>query len=197
MNWYVEVLRKYATFTGRARRQEYWMFVLVNVLISIVLGVIDGIMSGVANGVSGSSNINITVLGSLYSLLVLVPSLAVGVRRLHDTGRSGWWMLLALVPLVNLLLLVFFIQEGVAGPNEYGPDPKGSVAFAPAAYGAAPAGYGAAPAGYGAAPTVAASAPAGWLSDPTGRHQTRYWDGVRWSEHVSDNGVPGIDPVQA
>lgn len=120
------------------------MFVLVNVLISIVLGVIDGIMSGVANGVSGSSNINLTMLGSLYSLFVLLPSLAVGVRRLHDTGRSGWWMLLAIVPLVNILLLVFFIQEGATGPNEYGPDPKGGVAFAPAGY--APVAYGASPA---------------------------------------------------
>ena len=181
MNWYAEVIKKYATFTGRARRQEYWMFVLVSAIISIILGVIDGVMTGVVNGVLGSSDVRLNLLGALYSLFILLPSIAVGVRRLHDTGKSGWWMLLALVPLVNLILLVFFITDGVAGPNEYGPDPKG--AYAPAAYGAAPA--------------VAASAPAGWLPDPTGRHQMRYWDAVRWTEHVSDNGVTAVDPIQA
>jgi len=181
MNWYAEVIKKYATFTGRARRQEYWMFVLVNVLISIVLGFIDGIMAGVLNGVTGSSDIRLNVLGGLYSLFVLIPSIAVGVRRLHDTGKSGWWMLLGVIPLVNLVLLVFFITDGVAGPNEYGPDPKGRGAYAPVAYGAAPATHG--------------GAPAGWLPDPTGRHQMRYWDAARWTDHVSDNGVTAVDPV--
>lgn len=95
-------------------------------------------------------------------------------------------MLLAFIPLVNLVLLVFFITDGVAGPNEYGPDPKGAYA---------PTGY--APSPHGAAQAVAASAPARWLADPTGRHQMRYWDALRWTEHVSDDGVTAVDPVQA
>lgn len=89
MNWYAEVIKKYATFTGRARRQEYWMFVLVSALISAVLGVVDGVMTAVANGAMGSSDLRLNLLGGLYSLFILVPSIAVGVRRLHDTGKSG------------------------------------------------------------------------------------------------------------
>ena len=116
--WYPEVLKKYAVFSGRAHRKEYWFFFLVNVLIALALGVIDGLI-----GISGDANQSVLV--SLYWLAVLVPSIAVGVRRLHDTGRSGWWMLLGLVPIVGLVLLVFLALDGERGPNAYGPDPKG------------------------------------------------------------------------
>jgi uncharacterized membrane protein YhaH (DUF805 family) len=120
MEWYLTVLRKYADFSGRARRKEYWMFFLVNLLIAIVLGMVEGIL-----GPFSSSNHS--VLANLYNLAVLIPSLAVGARRLHDTGRSGWWLLIALIPVLGVLvLLVFFAQDGDPNPNEYGPNPKAS-----------------------------------------------------------------------
>lgn len=118
MDWYLGVLKKYAQFTGRARRKEYWMFVLFNFLISLVLGLIDGLL-----GLGGESGIGL--LGGLYTLAILVPAIAVSVRRLHDTGRSGWWLLIALVPLVGgLVLLVFMVLPGQTGPNAHGEDPK-------------------------------------------------------------------------
>jgi uncharacterized membrane protein YhaH (DUF805 family) len=106
MNWYLEVLKKYAVFSGRARRKEYWMFVLFNVIIMVALNVVGGIV-----GDGG-------IVGSLYSLGVLVPSVAAGIRRMHDTDRSGWWLL---VPIANL---IFAVTEGQPGPNKYGPSPK-------------------------------------------------------------------------
>jgi len=113
MNWYIEVLKKYAVFSGRARRKEYWMFVLFNVIISVVLSFVEGLV--------GSAG----VIGILYSLAVLVPGLAVSVRRLHDTGRSGWWVLINLIPLVGLIVfIVFAAQDSQAGENQYGPNPK-------------------------------------------------------------------------
>jgi uncharacterized membrane protein YhaH (DUF805 family) len=119
MNWYLDVLRKYAVFGGRARRKEYWMFVLFNFIISFVLGLIDGFL--------GMADSGIGPLGGLYTLAVLIPTIAVGVRRLHDTGRSGWWLLIALIPFLGwLVLLFFFVQDSQAGSNEYGPNPKGA-----------------------------------------------------------------------
>ena len=119
MEWYTGVLKKYVEFSGRARRKEYWMFTLISVIISIVLGIVDRLIGTDFN--NGSSG----VLSSIYSLLVLLPSLAVGVRRLHDTNRSGWWILIGLIPCVGwIILIVFFATEGVAGPNQYGEDPK-------------------------------------------------------------------------
>jgi len=113
MNWYLQVLKKYADFNGRARRTEYWMFVLVNLLAYIVLGIAERIIHVPM------------ILTAIYSLAVLVPSLAVSVRRLHDTNRSGWWMLVALIPLIGaIVLLVFAVQEGQASQNQYGPNPK-------------------------------------------------------------------------
>jgi uncharacterized membrane protein YhaH (DUF805 family) len=115
MNWYLDVLKKYAVFTGRARRKEYWMFALFNVIIAIALGIIEGIVGGPG------------VLGGLYGLAVLIPSIAVGVRRLHDTGRSGWWILIGLVPVIGfIVLIVFFATDGQPGTNQYGPNPKGA-----------------------------------------------------------------------
>ncbi len=120
MNWYLAVLKKYAVFDGRAHRTEYWMFFLFNFLAGIVLGLADAVISWVVPfGWLFAS------LGSIYSLAVLVPSIAVGVRRLHDTGRSGWWLLIGLVPLAGfIILLIFFIEDSQPGPNQYGPNPK-------------------------------------------------------------------------
>lgn len=116
MEWYVGVLKKYAEFGGRARRKEFWMFVLFNVLISLALGIVDAV-------------IGFGLLGALYGLAVLVPSIAVSVRRLHDIGRTGWWVLVGLVPLIGLIILIVFaVMEGQAGSNQYGPDPKAAAA---------------------------------------------------------------------
>lgn len=117
MNWYLEVLKKYAVFNGRARRTEYWMFVLFNIIISFVLGFVEGLVGGPG------------VIGLLYSLAVLIPGIAVSVRRLHDTDRSGWWLLIAFVPLIGaIVLLVFMVQDSKSGQNQYGTNPKEATA---------------------------------------------------------------------
>ena len=116
MNWYLEVLRNYAVFSGRARRTEYWMFVLFNFIIAVAIGVVEGIL--------GSPG----VLGLLYALGVLIPALAVSVRRLHDTGRSGLWLLIGLIPLIGfIVLLVFMVQDSDPGQNQYGMNPKAAT----------------------------------------------------------------------
>ena len=113
MDWYIAVLKKYAEFSGRARRKEYWMFALISFLISLVIGVLGNMVSG------------LTVLTWVYTLATLVPSIAVGVRRLHDTGRSGWWGLIAFIPLLGaIIVLVFLCQDSAPGDNAYGPNPK-------------------------------------------------------------------------
>jgi len=113
MNWYIEVLKKYAVFSGRARRTEYWIFFLFNFIIAFALGFIEGLVKGPG------------VLGALYSLAVLIPSVAVGVRRLHDTNRSGWWLLISLIPLIGaIVLIVFTVQDSQPDENPYGPNPK-------------------------------------------------------------------------
>jgi uncharacterized membrane protein YhaH (DUF805 family) len=121
MNWYLDVLKKYADFGGRARRKEYWMFALFNFLIYIAILIFSAILGSIDN--------SLALIGSLllviYGLAIFVPSLAVAVRRLHDTGRSGWWFLIAFVPFVGgIILLVFTVQDGVPGENEYGKNPK-------------------------------------------------------------------------
>ncbi|GEB32028.1 DUF805 domain-containing protein [Brevibacillus parabrevis] len=112
MDWYLKVLKNYVGFSGRARRTEYWMFTLFSVIISLVLMLIEYLV-----GLPQS-------LSSLYSLAVLLPSLGVSVRRLHDVGKSGWWLLLGLIPLIGaIILLVFFCQDSESD-NNYGPNPK-------------------------------------------------------------------------
>ena len=121
MKWYIEVMRKYAVFSGRARRQEYWMFVLFNVIIAVVLSIIEGMADSDSEG-------SRSTLTTLYVLAVLIPSLAVGVRRLHDTGRSGWWMLIGVIPIVGaIVLLIFIIQDSQLMDNQYGPNPKREI----------------------------------------------------------------------
>lgn len=105
MNYYLKVLKNYAQFNGRARRSEYWYFVLFNIIISIAVGAVAALTG-------------IEILSSLYSLAILIPSIAVGVRRMHDVGKSGWFIL---IPIYNLILAC---TPGVQGDNEYGPDPK-------------------------------------------------------------------------
>lgn len=117
MEWYLEVLKKYAVFAGRSRRKEYWMFCLFNLIVAVLLAIVDGAMNSPG------------VLGLLYSLFVLLPALAVTVRRLHDIDRSGWWIFISLIPVVgSIILLVFLVQDGQAGHNQYGANPKDLVA---------------------------------------------------------------------
>lgn len=119
MNWYLSVLKNYAEFTGRARRQEYWMFALFNVIITVVLEVL---------AFATRSSI-FWILLVIYALAVIVPSLAVLVRRLHDTGKSGFWFFIGLVPFIGgIWLLVLTVLPGNIGANQYGPDPKAVAA---------------------------------------------------------------------
>ena len=137
MNWYLKVLKQYVDFSGRARRKEYWMFTLFNVIIMVVLSAVDGLVFGAGSFAgntdpgSVSASVNLGVLTTIYVLAVLLPSLAVSVRRLHDTDRSGWWLLIGLVPLVGgIVLLVFYVLAGTPGPNRFGADPKAVTAGA-------------------------------------------------------------------
>ena len=117
MSWYLEVLKKYAVFDGRARRKEYWMFLLFNLIITFVLYFIERLASGPG------------VLGGLYDLAVLLPTIAVGVRRLHDTNRNGWWLLIGLIPVIGtIVLIVFMVQDSQPGENQYGTNPKAVMA---------------------------------------------------------------------
>jgi uncharacterized membrane protein YhaH (DUF805 family) len=119
MQWYTEVLKKYVDFSGRARRKEFWMFVLINTVISIVLSIVDFIIG------TYNQSVGLGLLSGIYFLAVLLPSLAVTVRRLHDTDRSGWWIFISLLPVAGgIILIVFNAHEGTSGDNKYGPDPK-------------------------------------------------------------------------
>lgn len=114
MDWFIKAITQhYADFEGRARRAEYWYFVLFYVLAYLVLSIIDGVI-----GTGG-------ILAGIYSLALLVPGIAITARRLHDTGRSGWWQLIGLIPLIGaIVMLVFLVQEGSFERNTYGPSPK-------------------------------------------------------------------------
>jgi uncharacterized membrane protein YhaH (DUF805 family) len=146
MDWMLMPLKRYAEFSGRSRRKEYWMYLLLIVIVGFVLGMIEGVM-GLQQSVAGVYG----PLSAILALVTFIPSLAVGVRRLHDTDRTGWWMLLPILPyaaafamlfsgnvamfgilaLVALgcavVVLVFMVLDGTKGPNKYGPDPKGGV----------------------------------------------------------------------
>ena len=112
--------RKYGDFNGRARRSEYWFFILFTAIAGAVGGVLDAIFR-IRRGTYGGTG----PIQGLIQLALLVPTLAAGARRLHDTGRSGWWQLIGLIPIVGwIVLIVFFVQDSHPD-NEYGPNPKG------------------------------------------------------------------------
>ncbi|GHV84736.1 membrane protein [Spirochaetia bacterium] len=118
VNWYKAVLQKYAEFSGRARRKEFWMFFLGNVIIGVVLCIL---------GIIPFIGIIFAIVSGIFGLAVLVPTIAVGARRLHDTNRSGLLLLLWLIPLVGfIIVLIFLAQEGIPGDNQYGSNPKGA-----------------------------------------------------------------------
>ena len=126
MHWYIEVLKKYAVFSGRARRAEFWYFFLFSAIISIFLTLIDEFM-GLKFELRGE---NLGFLSTLYYIAVLIPYLAVIFRRLHDTGRSGWWILIFFIPIVGVIVAVVFLaSKGTEGDNRFGPDPKASATW--------------------------------------------------------------------
>jgi uncharacterized membrane protein YhaH (DUF805 family) len=123
MSWFLAVLKKYAVFSGRAQRAEYWYFFLFYLLIHIALVVVDRVTG------SFNSEAGMGLFGGVFALAMLLPSLAVSVRRLHDTDRSGWWLLIAFVPLIGgIVLLIFAVQDGTPGDNRFGSNPKAAVA---------------------------------------------------------------------
>ncbi len=119
MNWYLKVLKQYADFSGRARRKEYWMFVLFNMIFAIVAMILDNVLGIVMEGIGYGP------LYGLYVLAMLIPGLAVAVRRLHDVGKSGWMILIVLIPLIGAIwLLVLMVTDSNPGENQYGQNPK-------------------------------------------------------------------------
>ncbi|MET0189952.1 MAG: DUF805 domain-containing protein [Pseudonocardia sediminis] len=126
MQWYLKALRQYADFSGRARRKEFWMFVLFYLIIAIVLAIVDNALGLTTSSASETGfYVSSGILTSIFQLAMLIPSLAVGARRLHDTGRSGWWQLIAIIPIVGaIILIVFWASDGHRGPNQHGMNPK-------------------------------------------------------------------------
>ena len=124
--------QKYVDFSGRARRSEYWWFAVFALLVSIVADLID-VMLGTM------SDTNVGVVGAIAALALLLPSLAVAIRRLHDTSRTGWWILIGLIPIVGWIVLIVFYFQDSHGDNAYGPSPKAGAAEAGPAPGAGPA----------------------------------------------------------
>ena len=118
MNWYIKVLKKYAVFSGRARRKEYWMFFLFNFIFSLVASLLDLVIFGMTLG-------EFSPLSIVYAVAVFVPGLAVAVRRLHDIGKSGWYVLVNLIPIAGpIWFLVLTCLDSQPGDNKYGPNPK-------------------------------------------------------------------------
>ncbi len=131
MDWMLMPLRRYAEFDGRSRRREYWMFYLFTLLLGMAFGLIVGIIALATYSLGMSETAMMTIIlpfyfiGGLLSLALIIPSLAVSIRRMHDQDKSGWWILIALVPFVGgIVLLVFLCLDGTPGPNRFGPDPK-------------------------------------------------------------------------
>ena len=123
IDWATRPLKKYADFTGRAPRAEYWWFYLLIMVGYVIAMILDSLFS--LDNAVGPYGIVTMVLG----LAILLPSIAAGIRRLHDTDRSGWWLLIGLIPILGaIILLVFFVTQGTAGPNKYGDDPYASGA---------------------------------------------------------------------
>ena len=120
-NWFLDPVKNhYADFEGRATRQQFWMFVLVSIIISVVISILEGAFGTM-------------FLGVLFSLAILLPNLAIGARRLHDTGMSGWWQLVVLVPFIGwIILIILFARKGEAGPNKYGAHPEATSSAVPA-----------------------------------------------------------------
>ncbi len=120
MKWFVKCFNQYADFSSRARRSEYWYFFLFNVIIAFVAGFVFGFIGGI------TGMMWISYLSYIYTLVALVPGIAVCVRRLHDVGKSGWWVFISLIPLAGAIwLVVLMCTDSQPGTNQWGPNPKG------------------------------------------------------------------------
>ncbi|PQA92984.1 hypothetical protein B0A69_12525 [Chryseobacterium shigense] len=120
MKWYLKALKQYADFTGRARRTEYWMYILFNLIFAIIAAVLDNLL-----GLKFNQEIPYGFIYLIYGLATFIPGLAVMVRRLHDVDKSGWWMFISLIPIVGTIwLLVLLATDGTPGANQYGVNPK-------------------------------------------------------------------------
>jgi uncharacterized membrane protein YhaH (DUF805 family) len=128
MEWMLLPLKRYFDFEGRSRRTEYWMYTLMTVLLyllCIALIVIGAVGSGDSGEMNPTAMAGVGLMGLLI-LGLLIPTIAVQVRRFHDQDKSGWWVLINLIPSIGgIIVLVFMCLEGTRGPNQYGPDPKG------------------------------------------------------------------------
>ncbi len=111
MEYFLDAIKKYADFSGRATRKEYWMFVLFYMIIFLLLSVVDGLLETF-------------ILGTIFSLAVLVPSVSIAARRLHDIGRTGWWLLITLIPVIGIIILIVFLTQNSQDGNAYGPSSK-------------------------------------------------------------------------
>jgi uncharacterized membrane protein YhaH (DUF805 family) len=122
MEWYLQALRRYTDFSGRSRRKEYWMFALFTVIFSVTTTILDYILG------TDSFILNTGFLSFIYGLGIFIPTISVSVRRLHDTGKSGWMLLVAIIPLIGAIwLLVLFLTDSAPGENQYGSNPKENV----------------------------------------------------------------------
>ncbi len=120
MHWYTDVIRRYTDFDGRADRPEFWWFGLINLIVSLVLWAIGIAVFGFPTG---------ELVAVVYGLVTLLPALGVEFRRLHDTNRSGWWILISLIPIIGgIILIVFLASAGTRGPNRFGSPPPPRVA---------------------------------------------------------------------
>ena len=120
MKWYIKAIKKYAVFGGRASRKEFWYFVLFNIFAYYLLWYVDIFIGWPESREVGY----VGVLGTIFTLAILIPTVAVSVRRLHDTNRNGWWFLLGLAPFVSIVFLFFMVQDGQMGENKYGLNPQ-------------------------------------------------------------------------
>jgi uncharacterized membrane protein YhaH (DUF805 family) len=111
MEYFIDAFKKYAEFSGRASRKQYWMFILIFTVIYLVLAAIDAFLG-------------MFVLAAIFNLALLIPSLSIAARRLHDTGRSGWWQLIIFLPLIGVIVLLVFLVQDSHADNEYGANPK-------------------------------------------------------------------------
>ena len=112
MDYFIGALKKYADFNGRARRKEYWMFVLMYIILTIVLVFVESLLG-------------LGIFSAIFALALIVPSISIAARRLHDTGRSGWWQLISFIPLIGAIVLLVFLVQDSHEDNEYGVNPKG------------------------------------------------------------------------
>ncbi|BAS68205.1 DUF805 domain-containing protein [Bathymodiolus septemdierum thioautotrophic gill symbiont] len=114
MNWYLEVLKKYTVFNGRATRSEYWYFTLFNIIATIICSILDAVIGS-----------GLGIIGLIYALAVLLPYIGVMIRRLHDINRSGWWQLIAIVPILGwILIIIWTTKDSDEEANQYGENPK-------------------------------------------------------------------------